>query len=114
MFLGPAWTAGHRHFAVCVVVGGLGERRAGEVGLAHLLDDVHLRGVYRHRHLIGLRIELGEHVARVVGQPLGGGAFSLRCEGDRAAHLQDHVGHRDAQASEQLVELGQALRALAV
>ena len=62
----------------------------------------------------GFGVELGEHVTRVVGQPLGGGAFRFRREGDRAAHLQDHVGHGHAKPLKQLVELGQTLGALAV
>jgi hypothetical protein len=64
--------------------------------------------------LVRLRIELGQHVARVVGQPLGLGAVGLGREGDRAADLDDHVRHGLAHAGDQLVELGQALGALAV
>ena len=62
----------------------------------------------------GFGVELGQHVARVVGQPLGVGAFGLGREGDRAADLDDHVRHGLAHAGDQLVELGQALGALAV
>ena len=42
------------------------------------------------------------------------GAFGLGREGDRAADLDDHVRHGLAHAGDQLVELGQALGALAV
>jgi hypothetical protein len=52
--------------------------------------------------------------SRVVGQPLGRGAVGLGGEGDRAADLDDHVGHGLAHAGDQLVELRQALAALAV
>ncbi|MCY1444102.1 hypothetical protein D9M71_605520 [compost metagenome] len=53
-------------------------------------------------------------MAGVVGQPLGRLALVFRGEGDRAADLDDHVRHRLAHAGDQLVELGQALGALAV
>ena len=42
------------------------------------------------------------------------GAVGLGREGDRAADLDDHVRHGLAHAGDQLVELGQALGALAV
>jgi hypothetical protein len=41
-------------------------------------------------------------------------APSVRRERDRAADLDDHLGHRLAHAGDQLVELGQALGTLAV
>jgi hypothetical protein len=43
-----------------------------------------------------------------------GRAVGFGREGDRAADLDDHVRHRGAHAGDQLVELGQALAALAV
>ena len=105
---------GHDHVAVGVVSGRLRERRAGDVGGHHLLQDVHLRRIDRDGHLVGFRRELGERMARVVGEPLRRGALVLRREGDRAAHLQDHVRHGDAKLAQQLVEARQALGALAV
>ena len=45
---------------------------------------------------------------------LAAGAVGLGREGDRAADLDDHVRHGLAHAGDQLVELGQALAALAV
>ena len=93
-----------------------GSRRGGafEISQLRMLGHVHLRGVHRHRDLIGLGVELGQHVAGVVAQPLGGSAFRLRRKADRAAHLDHHLGHGLAHAGDQLVELGQALAALAV
>ncbi|KAF7957155.1 hypothetical protein AWV80_01480 [Cupriavidus sp. UYMU48A] len=53
-------------------------------------------------------------MTRIVIQPLGGLAFALGRKRDRTADLQHHLGHGLAQASEQLVELGQPLAALTV
>ncbi|MNP42990.1 hypothetical protein D3C76_1367850 [compost metagenome] len=53
-------------------------------------------------------------MAGVVGQPLGRFAVAFRGEGNRAADLDDHVRHGFAHTGDQLVELGQALGALAV
>jgi hypothetical protein len=114
MLLDPARGRGDDHLAVGLVVGGLGHRRAGDVVDLHLLHDVHLRGVDGDGDLVRLGIELGQHVARVVGQPLGVRAFSLGREGDRAADLDDQVRHGLAHAGDQLIELGQALGALAI
>ena len=62
----------------------------------------------------GRGCELGEHVARVVAQPLGRLALAFRRERDRAADLDDQFGHACADAGDQFVELRQALAALAV
>jgi len=66
------------------------------------------------RHLVGLRVELGQHVERVVVQPLGVGAFAFGSERDRAADLQKHAGHCIAQPRQDLVEHRQALAAFAI
>jgi hypothetical protein len=110
----PLRAGRHRHLAVGLLVGWVRQGGAFQVFRIEQLHDVHLRGVDRHRHLVGRRGQVGEHVARVVGQPLGGLALVFRGERDRAAHLDDHVGHRRAHAGNQLVELGQPLGALAV
>jgi hypothetical protein len=103
-----------RHLAVGMGQGRIGQRGAGHVRGRHLLDDVHLVGVDGDRHLVGRRLQLGQHVAGVVGQPLGGFALAFRGERDRAAYLQDHLRAGLADAGQQLIELGQALGALAV
>jgi hypothetical protein len=89
-------------------------RGADEVGVFRVIGDVHLRGVDGDRDLVGHGVELGQHVARVVRQPLGGLALALGGEGDGAADLDDHLRHGLAHARDQLVELGQPLAALAV
>ena len=77
------------------------------------LRDVPQRGAGGDRHAVGLRVQLGQHVARVVVQPLGFGAIGVRREGDRTAHLQDHLRHGLAQHAEELVVLVEVRRALA-
>lgn len=62
----------------------------------------------------GLGIELGEHVAGVIGQPFRVGAFTFGSKRDRSADLQDHVRHRLAQSGQQFVELRKPLAAFAV
>ena len=56
-------------------------------GIAH----IHLVGVDGDRHLIGLGAELGQHVARVVGEPLGCGAIGLGGKRNRTTDLDDHL-----------------------
>src|SRR4029450_3960838 len=56
----------------------------------------------------------GDPVARVVGQPLRVGALTLGGKRNRPADLDDHVGNGVAHTSDQLIELGQPLAALAV
>ncbi|EDS99882.1 hypothetical protein BamIOP4010DRAFT_6597 [Burkholderia ambifaria IOP40-10] len=114
VFVDPAGAGRYRHLAVRLPQRGFVQRRAGDVLAAHQLGDVHLHGVDRDRHLVGLRRQLGEHVAGVVGQPFRVGALAFRRERDRAADLQDHVRHGLAQPAEQLVEFRQPLAALAV
>ncbi|MCY1240411.1 hypothetical protein D9M72_532580 [compost metagenome] len=114
MLFDPAGIGGHRHVLVGVEERDVFARGAPEVSVFRMIGDVHLRGIDRHRDLVRRGIEVGEHVAGVVRQPLGCLPVILRREGDRAAHLDDHVGHRGAHAGNQLVELGQALGALAV
>ncbi|MNR21174.1 hypothetical protein D3C85_1380610 [compost metagenome] len=53
-------------------------------------------------------------MAGVVRQPLGRFTVAFRGEGNRTADLDDHVRHGFTHTSDQLVELGQALGALAV
>ncbi|SPA31811.1 conserved hypothetical protein [Cupriavidus taiwanensis] len=110
----PARAGRHGHLAVGGLVGRVLQRSPLQVLRIEQLHDVHLRGVDRHGHLVRLRLQLGQHMAGVVRQPLGLLAVILRRERDRAADLDDHVRHRGAHAGDQFVELGQALGALAV
>ena len=64
----------------------------------HIIRGPHLRDVEHggaDGHRDGLRRwrHFREHVTRVVVQPLGLGAVALGREGDRAADLDDHLGH---------------------
>src|SRR5262249_59499446 len=52
-----------------------------------------------------LRVELGEHVSRVVVQPRGLLVVPLGREGDRAADLEDHLGYGFLEEAEEVVEL---------
>ena len=54
----------------------------GGVLVGDELHHVHLVGVDRERHLIRLRVQVREHVPRVVAQPLGRLALVLRGEAD--------------------------------
>ncbi|MND82664.1 hypothetical protein D3C80_745040 [compost metagenome] len=110
----PGRAGRHRHFAVGRLVGGVRQRGARQVLGVEQLHDVHLGGVDGDRDLIRLRGQLGQHVAGVIGEPLGRLALPFRREGDGAADLDDHVGHRLAHPGDQLVELGQPLGAGAV
>ncbi|KEH10765.1 hypothetical protein GY15_30235 [Delftia sp. 670] len=114
MLLGPAGLGGHGHLLVGVEDGGILARGAPEVRVLGLLRHVHLRGIDGHRDLVGHGLQLGQHVARVVGQPLGGRAVRLGSKADRSAHLDDHLGHTRTHAGDQLVELRQTLAAFAV
>jgi hypothetical protein len=114
VLLHPLRTGRNRHLAIGAIHGRLGHRGAREIRLAHLLDDVHLVRVDGDRDLVRPRLQLGEHVASVIRQPLGDFTFCLRGEGDRAADLQDQLRNAGADAREQLVEFRQALGALAV
>ena len=53
----------------------------------------------------GFGVQFREHVTRVVVQPLGLLALALGREGDRAADLDDHLGHGFLEASDQVVEV---------
>ncbi|MCY1210746.1 hypothetical protein D9M72_224410 [compost metagenome] len=88
-------------------------RNALEVVNTSMLGHIHLRRVDGHRDLVGLRIEFGQHMARVIAKPFGALAL-FRREADRASHLDDHFRTGLAHAGDQLIELGQALAALAV
>ncbi|SAL87954.1 hypothetical protein AWB67_07507 [Caballeronia terrestris] len=110
----PRRSRRHRHFAIRGLKHRVRERGAFQVLRIQQLHDVHLRGVDRHRHLIGLRIEFREHVTCIVRQPLCRLPVVFRRERDRTAHLDDHVRHRRTYARDQLVELREALGTLAV
>jgi hypothetical protein len=97
VLLDPARPGRDDHLAVRGPSRRLGQRGAGVIGRLHLLDNIHLHGVDRHRDLVRLRRQLGEHVPGVVRQPLCRPALALRREGDRAADLQHHIGHDDPQ-----------------
>jgi hypothetical protein len=58
------------HFAVRLVHFRVRDRGTGNVVLSHDLGDIHLHRVDRDRDLVWLRRELGQHVTRVVTQPL--------------------------------------------
>ena len=114
VFLGPAWLCRHGHFLVGIEHGRVSHRGACIVAGVELFEHVHLRGVDSHRHLVGLGVQLGQHVTGVVGQPLGGSTVCLGGKADGAAHLNNHLRHAGTHASDQLVELGQALAATAI
>ncbi len=114
VLLSPAGLCRYRHFLVGVVDGRVFHRRAFGVLVVPVLHHVHLRGVDGHRDLVGLGVEFGQHVARVVAQPFGCRAFGFRREADGAAHLDQHLGHRLAHAANQFIELRQPLASLAV
>ena len=99
MLLDPARAGRNDHLAVGLVqsAGSPSEVPAMSRGV-HLLDDVHLVVLTATVTWSGFGVELGQHVAGVVGQPLG--RRRLRPSGakrDRAADLEDHVGHGVAQ-----------------
>ncbi|MNO54520.1 hypothetical protein D3C76_449940 [compost metagenome] len=104
----------HGHFTVGGLDPGAGQRCAFQVLRVQQLHDVHLGGVDRHRHLVRLGGQLGQHVPGVVAQPLGRFAFAFGRKGNRATHLDDHVRYRFADPGDQFVELGQALGAGAI
>ncbi|MCY1523477.1 hypothetical protein D9M68_583760 [compost metagenome] len=110
----PAGVRGHDHVPVGRIQPRVAARQALEVVQPRVLGHVHLRGVDGHRDLVGPGRELGQHVARVVAEPLGGGTVVLGREADGAAHLDDHLGHARTHAGDQFVEHRQALAALAV
>ena len=114
VFLDEAGPRGNGHLAVGLLIGRIRKGRVRDIVCGQQLADVHLVGVDRDRHLVRLRRELREHVARVVAEPLGRLAVGLGRERNRAADLQDHVGNRIAQAGKQFVEHRHALGALAV
>jgi hypothetical protein len=82
--------------------------RSFYVLLAHHRDDVPLRGANSDRDHFGFRVQ---HMAGVVIQPLGFRFFGLRREGDRAAHLQDHLRHSFLQKPDEVVVLIEVHRA---
>ncbi|MOA02412.1 hypothetical protein D3C78_1218630 [compost metagenome] len=110
----PARAGRHGHLAVGGLVGRVGQGGAFQVFRIEQLHDVHLGGVDGDGDLIRPRGQFGQQVAGVVAQPQGAFAFAFRGEGNRAADLDDHVRHGFTHAGDQLVELGQALGALAV
>ena len=77
-----AGTGGVCHLTIGLVVRRLAHRRARTVVRADQLHDVHLVRVDRDRDLVGSSIEIGEHVPRVVAEPLRVGALALGCERD--------------------------------
>ncbi|MNT25123.1 hypothetical protein D3C72_1606280 [compost metagenome] len=105
---------GNEHLAEGFIQGRSGARRARQVLRRLELHHVHLVRVDRNGDLVWPGIELRQHVARIVVEPLCRRPFTLRREGNRAADLQDHFRHGFAQPAQQLVEHGQPLRALAV
>ena len=67
------------------------------------LREVHHGGADGHRDALRLRVQLRQHVTRIVVQPLGLLAVALGRERDRAADLDDHLGHGFLDAFEQVV-----------
>jgi len=71
----------------------------------------------RHGDEFRLRVQLREHVARVVIEPLGLGILRMWRERDRPAHLEDHFRHCLLEASDEvvvLVEVGRTLAGLRI
>ncbi|MNP16831.1 hypothetical protein D3C76_1092390 [compost metagenome] len=91
----------------------MSHRRAFNILRRQQLGDVHLAGVNGDSHLIRLGFKHRQGVARIIAWPLGNTA-RFRCEGDGAAHLQNHFRHRFTQAMQHFVEHRHALGALAV
>ena len=114
MLFGPSGLSRHCHFLVGIEDGRVFHRGALDVAHIKLLQHVHLRGVDGHRHLIGLGVQLGQHMTRVIAQPLGGGTVALRRKTDGAAHLNDHLGYTGTHSGNQLIELGQAFAAATI
>ena len=61
-------------------------------GMKHW-DDVPQRRPGGDRDEFRLGVQLGQHVPRVVVEPLGLGLFGIGREGDRPADLDDHLRH---------------------
>ena len=79
--------------------------RSLDVVLAHHRHDVPLRRADRDGDVLGLRIEFGEHVARVIVEPLRLRLRGLRRKRDRAADLQDHLRHGLPEQSDEVIVL---------
>jgi transposase len=65
------------HVAIGEGIGRVFQDRAVDIAVHHQFGNVHLRGVDRDRDLIRLGRKVREHVARIVAQPLGFGAFAF-------------------------------------
>ena len=75
-------------------------------------QDIHLHRTYDDRDLIGFRIELRQHVPRVVAQPLRLFVLGVRGERDRPTDLDDHLGYGLSQPRNLFVELVEIFRAV--
>ena len=114
VLLHKAGVGGHDHVFVGFVQVRKAARHPSKIIVTCMLCDVHLRGVDCHRHLVWTRLQLSQHVARIVGQPFGLTLRAFGCKADGAPHLNDHFRNGFAHTRNQLIEFGQAFAALAI
>ncbi|MNP62967.1 hypothetical protein D3C76_1583100 [compost metagenome] len=73
----PGRASRNGHFAVGDLFHRISERGAGHVSIGQRLNDVELIRIDGQGHLIRLRCQLRQHVAGIIGQPLGDLALRL-------------------------------------